>query len=187
MTECGVSVELEPQIISASLTDPPITVNVNSPPITVNVAMASLSASVASSTISVTLADIGQPGPAGPSGDTSSVMSATTAEPISGHFIVTIKNSGLMDYASANNASDTHRPLAMTTGAWAGAVPATATLFGPITEPSWSWTPGLPIWLGDSGLPTQNLPVDAAFQRQVAEVVNSTSIIFSPSIAIVLT
>jgi hypothetical protein len=126
------------------------------------------------------------PGVPGANGSAEATLSATTARALSGHFVVKINDAGLMDYASANDLGDADRPLAMVTGAWSSGVSATATLFGPITEPSWSWTVGQPIWLGDNGLPTHTLPMDALFQRQVGEVINPTTIMFWAQAPIVL-
>jgi hypothetical protein len=113
-------------------------------------------------------------------------LTAVTAQAISGHSVVTLNNAGLMDYASANNLAHANRPLALTTGAWGSGVAASAALLGHITESTWSWTVGLPIWLGDTGLLTQALPNDSLFQRQIAEVINPTTIMFWAQYAIVL-
>jgi hypothetical protein len=93
---------------------------------------------------------------------------------------------GLMDYASADDLAGLWMPLGVTTGAWAAGVEATAQLAGIITEPSWNWVVGQPIWLGDSGLLTQTLPGDALFQRQVAEVLSPTSIFVVVSAGVIL-
>lgn len=181
---CPLTVNLTPIVLSASATTPPpLTVNVNSPtPLVIDITPTTLDISLLSEPIAVTVATVGVQGPSGApgAGGADAILTATTAQAISGHFVVTINDSGLMDYASANDSADVNRPLALTEGAWASDMVATAVMFGVVMEGSWSWTPGVPIWLGDNGLPTQTLPGDAVFQREVAEVINATTIFISP-------
>lgn len=126
------------------------------------------------------------PGPPGPPGVGAESLSttATTAAVLSGHRVVTMSTGGL-EYASAANIAHATGPLWLTTGAWGSGVEATVITRGIVTEPSWSWTPG-PLWLGTNGALSQSIPAGAAFVRQVATVVDSTTIEFSPHPAIVI-
>ncbi|MBF6416983.1 LtfC-like domain-containing protein [Nocardia cyriacigeorgica] len=128
----------------------------------------------------------GPPGPPGPGGG-GGVVQAVTAHALSGHRLVTTTDSGLVEYADATNPAHQNRPVWITTGAWLAGVTATLTTAGLVTEPSWSWTPGLPILLGTNGFPVQTLPAGARFLRRVALPTHPDTIDFGPNQPVALT
>lgn len=109
-----------------------------------------------------------------------------TAVPLSGHTVVTTDDTGELVPASATDPTHVARPLWLTTGAWAAGVPATVVAAGIVTEPTWSWTPGLPVFLGANGALTQAPPTAPQFLRWVAAVVDPTSLNFRPELPVVL-
>lgn len=129
------------------------------------------------------------PGPPGPpgTGGGGSVVQAMTAHALGGHRLVTTTDAGLVEYADATNPAHQNRPVWITTAAWLAGVTATLTAAGLVTEPSWSWTPGLPILLGTNGLPTQALPAGAVFLRRVALPTRPDTIFFGPNQPVTLT
>lgn len=61
-------------------------------------------------------------------------------------------------YANNTDINQAELVLGITTGAAAALAPVTVLMVGQMTEPSWTWTPGLPIYLGVTGLLTQTAP-----------------------------
>lgn len=112
-------------------------------------------------------------------------MQRTTAAALSGHRVVTPLNDGTVNYADATNPAHAARPVWLTTGAWNSGVLATLTAAGVVSEPSWSWTPGQPIYLGTNGALTQTQAPGAAFVLIVAEVIDATTIEFRPQVPII--
>lgn len=120
------------------------------------------------------------PGPPGPPGPGCCVVQAVAAYDLGGHRLVVSTDTGAVEYADATNPAHTNRPVWMTTGAWSAGDTATLTTAGLVTEPSWSWTPGMPILLGTNGLPVQTLPAGAVFLRRVALPTVPTTVDFGP-------
>jgi hypothetical protein len=93
-----------------------------------------------------------------PGRDGSALVNRTAAIVLGGHRAVVLDNSELAIYADSSITSHANKVLGLTTGAASsGAIAAIAT-YGEFTEPSWSWTPGAPIFLGTNGLITQTAP-----------------------------
>lgn len=126
-----------------------------------------------------------QPGGQGPPGQPGGSVARITAAALSGHRVVTPLNNGTVNYADATNAAHAARPMWLTTGAWNLGDLATLTTAGPVTEPSWNWTPGQPIYLGTAGALTQTPTPGAAFMLIVAEVIDATTIEFRPQVPII--
>lgn len=124
------------------------------------------------------------PGGQGPPGQPGGGVQRVTAQALSGHRLVAPLNNGTIDYADCTTAAHMNRPVWLTTGAWAAGVTATVVAAGPVTEPTWNWTPGQPIWLGLNGALTQTIPPTALFVRRVAKVIDATTIEFNVSDAI---
>jgi hypothetical protein len=63
----------------------------------------------------------------------------------------------------------------ITTGAVGNGDIARVQVYGPLREPSWSWTPGLPIYVGNNGALTQLAPLTGWLQ-QIATADSPTQI-----------
>lgn len=112
---------------------------------------------VAGST-SLGIIGIGIPGPRGSSGTGASPVSVFIAgEALGGHRVVRTNASGEAIYAS-NTDPDSQSILGMTTGAAVLGDEVSVLRLGPITEPSWSWAPTAPVYLGTNGGLTQVYP-----------------------------
>lgn len=109
------------------------------------------------------------------------------ASALSGHRVVTPAPDGSLNYASNATAGHLHMPLWITSGAASSGGQVNALMFGAMTEPSWSWTPG-PVYLGTNGLLTQTPPAapGAVFIAQVGTATSPTSVFVdrAPSIKI---
>lgn len=164
MAEILFAVEIDDESIEVTVDAPEIPISVGDPEATF-----------------ITVA--GEQGPPGPAGG---VVQRIAAQALSGHRAVTPNNDGTVDYADASNAAHLNRPIWLTTGAWSSGALATLVAAGPVTEPTWNWIPGLPIWLGLNGALTQAIPGSAVCARQLARVINPTTIEFTTQQPIVL-
>ena len=92
-------------------------------------------------------------------------------------------DTGGVDYASADDAAGLESAIGITTAAAEEDATARVALAGPITEPSWSWTHGRPVYFGLGGLLTQTAPTSGAI-RQVGIAETSTRLLvqLSPTI-----
>jgi hypothetical protein len=119
----------------------------------------------------------GVPGPPGPPGPAGGYAVGTAASTLSGHRVVTASPDGTWRYASNDNLADLTAPLWVTTGAVDAGEQGEAVILGPITEPSWSWTPG-PVYLGVDGMLTQVPPTApaAVFLAQVGFATSATTL-----------
>lgn len=118
-------------------------------------------------------------GPAGPPGSGVSVsIDSTAATALGGHRLVRINASNEAGYATNTALDHCWQVVGMTAGAAASGAPVVVNLAGEVEEPSWSWTPGLPIFLGVDGQPTQVYPQSPAlFALVVAVAVTATKVV----------
>jgi hypothetical protein len=130
----------------------------------------------------------GVPGPPGPPGPAGGYAVGTAAAALSGHRVVTASADGTWRYASNDNLADFAAPLWVTTGAVDAGEQGEAVILGPMTEPSWSWTPG-PVFLGANGVLTQTPPAApaAAFLAQIGYATSATGLFVdrNPSIKLI--
>jgi len=116
-------------------------------------------------------------------------LTVNAAVPLSGHRVVTPGPDDTLDYASNVVAAHLHAPLWITQGAVTAGQPATVLAYGALTESSWVWIPGVPLFLGADGLLTQTPPVapGALFSAQVGTATSPTSAFFDrqPSIGLI--
>lgn len=97
---------------------------------------------------------------------------------LSGHRAVTPAANGQVGYASNDNAAHLHAPLWITLGAASSGGEVQVMKAGPITEPSWTWTPGAPVYLGTNGTLTQTAPAlpGAVFLAQLGVATSATTL-----------
>jgi hypothetical protein len=102
---------------------------------------------------------------------------------MSGHRVVTTTDDGLVRYAQPQDGA--HGPLWLTlSAATAGTVVPVAT-FGLVDEPSWSWTPGQPLYLAADGVLSAAAPTLGILAR-LAVAVTPTRIFIDPAAPIAL-
>lgn len=123
----------------------------------------------------------GETGPAGPGGPGAGAVQSVIANAgaaLGGHRMVGANSAGDYTYVGPNVLLDALRAVGMTTGAAALGAPVTVQTRGPITEPTWAWTPDQPIYLAANGLLTQTAPLAASgaiFQMVVGVALTPTS------------
>jgi hypothetical protein len=98
------------------------------------------------------------------------------AHDLSGHRAVVATATGAA-YAQPDTPEHQDAVLGITTGAALAGQTATIQAAGEMTEPSWSWTPGLPIFVGPGGLLTQAPPSTGWVQIIALAVAQSRIII----------
>lgn len=111
-------------------------------------------------------------------GGTATVIAA---EALGGHRVVTMSG----NYASKDISADKFNVLGVTQGAVISGATATVTTFGEITEGSWNWTAGLPVFLSTNGLMTQTAPT-TGFRLIIGRAKTATTIFVDISEPIVI-
>lgn len=125
-------VTLTPNQISVDLTTNPISLSVVSSAIDVNVDKGNVTYNITQT----------------------SQETITASENLGGHRVITIEGY----YASKDTDTDKFKVLGLTTGAVSTGASATVQTFGSITENTWNWTVGEPVFLSTNGLLTQTIP-----------------------------
>jgi hypothetical protein len=119
---------------------------------------------------------VGLQGPPGSPGDG---PVATAGETLGGHRCVVIDAAGLAWYASGTNPAHLGRFAGVTLGAATAGAQAALARVGPVTEPSWAWTPDTPVFLSINGLLTQTVPT-AGFLPVIGIALSPTSLFINP-------
>lgn len=126
----------------------------------------------------ILLEDCGTQGPPGPPGSSSTLTDIVIAgETIGGHRCVTLGPDGLAYYADNQASAVANGALWISTHAALIGEPLQVCTYGPITEPSWTWTPNLPVYLALNGFLTQTAPVSPArFLAQIGMAQSPTTL-----------
>lgn len=103
---------------------------------------------------------------------------APASSPLGGHRVVMNAIDGRLAYASNDIAQSAYTILGITLGAATENALVEVQSFGLLAEPSWAWTPNLPIYLGTNGLLTQTMPTapTALFSLVLGFAISATSI-----------
>lgn len=112
-----------------------------------------------------------------------SVVTYIAGEAISGHSALIVGADGKLYNADCGTAAHQF-VFAVAVGASASGAAVSFVDSGPLEHLGWTFTPGLPVFLGHGGLLTQTLPVDAVFSKIIGIALTSTkiSISFQPAI-----
>lgn len=114
-------------------------------------------------------------------------FTAVAGEILSGHQAVVISNLGKAFKAERLTADNMFRIAGITQGAAALNAVVSILALGVLTEPSWTWTAGLPVFLGHAGALTQTPPTAGdGFQIVIGPALSATSIYVNPSSPLVI-
>lgn len=106
----------------------------------------------------VVILDVGTQGPPGPPGAAGgSALSLIAGAALGGHRAVR-SLAGAVVYADCETLADASLVLGITQGAAGEGAPVQVQTMGLMTEPSWSWVPDLPVFVGLAGVLTQTPP-----------------------------
>ena len=131
----------------------------------------------------------GEAGAKGDKGDPGGVtITRNAATAISGHRMVLLDGSGLVDYASNTSLSHATRIVGMSTNAAASGGSVNIAMYGEVTEPSWNWDTTKPVYLGGDGYLTQVEPVapSAKYSVVVGFPITPTTLFINIGIPITL-
>lgn len=119
------------------------------------------------------MVEVGMQGPPGPPGDAPTITFPASAI-LSGHRAVRV-SAGKVVYADAADLGDANLVLGISRNAAIEDDPVLIQTAGLMTEPSWDWTPDLPIFCGPAGALTQTAPT-SGFDLILAIALTSTQI-----------
>jgi hypothetical protein len=97
-------------------------------------------------------------GPPGPAGKDAQQYRAIALFPMSGHRAVVFAQTGELQYADAKDPTHIGRVVGITLNAANPGFEVSIALHGDVEEPSWSWEPNKPVWVGSNGVLTQVEP-----------------------------
>lgn len=135
--------------------------------------------------VSTALSVPGPPGPPGAPGGGSATIPVTAHANLSGHRVVKQRPDGTVDYADPSTPGDKNLPLWLTLTAIAVGATGDVQVAGEVTEPTWNWTAGLPLYLTPSGT-LSHTPPNSGFIVQVASALSSVLIFWDPKVPIAL-
>lgn len=101
---------------------------------------------------------VGIQGPAGPEGAAGGDTPMVAASTLSGHRAVVSVSATEIGYADNDTPSHSVKVLGIIKDAANAGGTVMVQTFRSMTEPSWDWTPGQPIFLGNNGMLTQTVP-----------------------------
>lgn len=128
----------------------------------------------------------GAPGIPGPAGGASMSFTATT--PIGGHRVLALDASGAVIYADNSTLAHAANLIGLSLNAASSGGAISVLRGGEVIEPTWTWTPLLPVYLGINGLLTQTAPVfPAAFSLIVGFPIAPDTLFFAVREPIILT
>ncbi len=121
-----------------------------------------------------------QSSPAGPA-----ASPYVAGQALSGDSFVALHADGSAYYADSGTPADAWRTFGIATGGAQAGDTVLVQEAGEYTENSWNWTPGLPLFLGTAGQPTQAAPT-SGFVLAVALALTATTVVIRIESAIVL-
>lgn len=152
-----LAVEVAEQSLAVSFEPSPVAVEIE--------AEAEILAALEANALLVEIAaEQGPPGPAGADGG--SILTKTAGAALGGNRAARVDAAtGKAIYADNTVIPDAEAVLGITTGAAAEDTEVTIQTFGEMTEASWNWTPGLPVYLSTNGLLTQTPPTSGSLTQ----------------------
>lgn len=113
-------------------------------------------------TATVTIKNTGPQGPPGPAGN--AMVDLVASGPISGHRAI-CDASGLAIYADPTSDSTAHNLVGVSYGAAVDGGTVSVVTLGPLADPAFSFTPGLPVYVGPGGTLVQTPPAGGYIRR----------------------
>ena len=117
----------------------------------------------------------GPTAPPGPPGIPGGRVTATAGQTLSGHRAVAFSDAGEVVYADNATPGHAWASVGITAAAALSGADVEVVTAGELVEPSWSWTPGLPVFVGAGGVLTQDAPQDPGVFCRVIGVPSGVS------------
>lgn len=124
-------------------------------------------------------------GSSGGGGGAQNTISYFADGALGGHRVVRATTPGNVGYVDPSDPAQAHAALGLTVGAASGGTAVEVQYAGAMTEPSWSWTANLPIFVGAAGVPTQT-PPSVGFHAPIGVAVSATSMVIQIKTPVVL-
>lgn len=131
--------------------------------------------------------DKGDPGSSG-GGSSSTTITHPAGLDLSGFRVVAVRADNRVTYLDNATASDATLTALITTAAAAVDTDVVCQSWGEMTDNTWSWTPGAPIYVGANGVLTQVVPTSpgATFCRRIASAITATEILLDSQETVIL-
>lgn len=110
-------------------------------------------------------------------------ITLVAASNINGGAAVKVTPAGLMDLPSQTALADGLAVVGVSVGAVLAGVSGPVQISGALFEPSWTWTPGQPVYAADAGLLTQAVPA-GKWLLQIGEARDANTLVIQPRIVI---
>lgn len=137
--------------------------------------------------LNITVLGIGEPGPIGPAGPAGSGgsqnMAALAAQALGGHRALAFVSATSVDYLDPSVSCFSFAGIS--TGAAESGSSITIQAFGVMTEPSWTWTAGNPVYAAANGTLTQTVPL-SGFLFMLGVALSATTLLIDPQPPIAL-
>jgi hypothetical protein len=139
----------------------------------------------------ITVVEVVKQGPPGPPGISLGGVKAIddimpAVSPMSALRVIISNSQGEAEYADSGNPDHRWRATGVTLQGVSNAGDLIGIRYsGPVDEPSWTWTPGLPIFLGPNGTLTQTRPT-VGIMLIVGQALSPTRIMVRPTQPIIL-
>lgn len=135
----------------------------------------------------VEVIEVGTQGPPGPPGPSGLVNNALAGATLSGHRAVKFDGQSRLVYVDGTDVADIGKVIGVTTGAAVAGDVGYYQGAGEHIEPTWNWTPGLPVFFGAAGVLTQTPPT-SGFMQVVGRAVTPTKLFLriEPALALAL-
>ena len=117
----------------------------------------------------------GPAGPTGPQGPAAEAFVKEASGDVSALRALVVDENNLASYADNTDPSHAFIVRGVSTNAVNDGDDVTIQTIGELSDNSWSWTPGLPIFVSTAGALTQTPPA-TGFLKQIAEAMTATSI-----------
>lgn len=134
--------------------------------------------------------EVGRSGPQGPIGPVGppggDEITAIALGALGGHRVALLNAGGSASYADCATLAHMGRVAGVTKGASAAGGDVTIVRSGALSEPSWTWTTGSPVFLGSEGRLTQT-PPQGGFLQVIGLALSATELFINPREPIRLT
>lgn len=121
-------------------------------------------------------------------GGSSNTIVAPAGADLAAYRLVGLRDDGTVTYLDAADVADAAVIPLLTTEAALTGVDVECLGWGEVTNPSWTWTPEAPVFVGLGGALTQTVPTFPTyeFSRIVGQALDATTLLLAPQDAIVL-
>lgn len=154
--------------------------NVEVQPVNIEVVLDPVNVDVVLSPVDIHVNPAGTPGPPGPPGTTDKIVFTRVAgEDLAAYRVVVPTAAGVM-HADPTDTDHLTMPIRLALADALTGEPLQVVAFGNVVNPAWSWTPGVPLYVGLDGVLQEATPTGVSWVRIAGWVIRPTEIVFEP-------